>query len=132
MTKKEKRRKKEEVGEFLLLSTGVVHVGEKPSPFTRHMPDDNWYKCYSRRGVLAFSFHTHPIFTDSLFYAESSRRGSLCSAGSEEEKILSSRCFVSYDSRGASQEGGKMQKGCSKGWEEKRMEWSWMRAFERI
>lgn len=120
MTKKEKRRKKEEVGEFLLLSTGVVHVGEKPSPFTRHMPDDNWYKCYSRRGVLAFSFHTHPIFTDSLFYAEGEDLSLLC--GIMKEKILSSRCFVSYDSRGASQEGGKMQKGCSKGWEEKRME----------
>lgn len=51
MTKKEKKRKKEKVGEFLFLRE---YVGEEPSSFTRHMPDDNWYKCYSRRGVRSF------------------------------------------------------------------------------
>lgn len=48
MTKKEKKREK---GESRRIS---LSTGEEPSPFTRHMPDDNWYKCYSRRGVRSF------------------------------------------------------------------------------
>lgn len=114
MTKKEKRRKKEEVGEFLLLSSmGVVHVGEKPSPFTRHMPDDNWYKCYSRRGVLAFSFHTHPIFTDSLFYAKSSRISLLCGIRRGEDPLIA--MFRKLRFTWSIAGGGKNAKGMLKG-----------------